>query len=61
MHDAQDTQGWTHPNVTQQTDTHVTQGGDAPTVLPNERTHRGERTHNVTQRTDTHIILDETN
>ena len=23
-------------------------GGDAPTVLPNEQTHRGRRNHNVT-------------
>ena len=33
-----------------------TQEGDALTVLPIERTHRGGRTHNATQRTDTHIF-----
>ena len=36
-----------------------TQGGDAPTVLSIERTHRGGdagRTYNVIHRTDTHIF-----
>ena len=33
-------------------------GGNAPTVFPNERTHRGGRTHNATQRTDTQFFFD---
>ena len=37
-----------------------TQGGDAPTVLAIEQTHRGGvHTHNVTQRTDRHIFTEE--
>ena len=38
-------------NAAKQTRQHAVKnkGGDAPTVLPNEQTHRGRRTHNVTQ------------
>ena len=36
-----------------------TRGGDAPTVLAIEWTHRGGgRTHNVTQQTDTQFFFD---
>ena len=37
-----------------------TRGGDAPTMLPIERTDRGQRggrTHNVTQHTDTQFFF----
>ena len=51
--------GVTHPQCNP-TNRH-TQGGDTPTVLLNEWTHRGGRTHNVTQRTETKNFFDETN
>ena len=56
-------EGGTHPQCNPTNGhTYFHRGGDAPTMLPKERTHifsqgGGDRghTHNVTQRTDTHL------